>query len=57
MVLALGGIAGLICLTAATFLPDRFGVFCVFALLESLLLLPAIALFAVLSTGTFRKSG
>jgi serine/threonine protein kinase len=56
LVLAIGGIAGLICLTAATFLPDRVGLFCVFALLEGLLLLPAGALLAVLSTGTFRKA-
>jgi serine/threonine protein kinase len=56
MVLAIGGIAGLICLTAATFLPDRFGLFFFFALLESLLFLPAGALFAILSTGIFRRA-
>jgi serine/threonine protein kinase len=40
MILSLGGALGLICLTAATFLPDRLGPFLVLALLEFLLLLP-----------------
>ena len=44
MVLTIGGILALLCLTGATFLPDRIGIFLGLALVESLMLVPAAVL-------------
>lgn len=47
MVLAIGGILGLICLTGATFLPQQPILFYTLAVLEALLLAPAAILFTI----------
>jgi serine/threonine protein kinase len=46
MVLTIGGVLGLICLTALTFLPERKELFIAVALVECLLLIPATILLA-----------